>query len=66
MSAPLYDVSVSLVGEDGNAFAIIGRVQRALKAHGVDPEAIATFQAEAMAGSYDDLLQTVMKTVNVE
>ena len=67
MSAPVYDVSVTLVGEDGNAFAIIGRVQKALKAGGVDPEAVAQFQADAFASeSYDALLQLVMRTVNVE
>lgn len=64
--APRYDVAVSLVGEDGNAFAIIGRVTRALKAGGVDQEGIDTFKAEAMAGDYDHLLRVVMATVDVE
>ncbi len=66
MSAPLYDVTVSLLGEDGNAFAIIGAVTRALKGAGVDKAGVEAFTTEAMAGDYDHLLQVCMKTVNVE
>jgi hypothetical protein len=36
MSEPKYpDVSVRLVGEDGNAFAIMGRVSAALRDAGI-------------------------------
>ena len=34
------DVEVQLVGEDGNAFAIMARVQRALRQHGVPKDEI--------------------------
>lgn len=63
---PTYpDVFVQLTGEDGNAFAIIGRVAGALRAAGYRDEA-RTFQAEAMEqGSYDELLQFVLRTVEV-
>ncbi len=54
-----------MTGEDGNAFAIIGRVTKALKAAGVDADARKAFTDKAMAGDYDHLLRVVMETVNV-
>jgi len=52
---------VKLVGEDGNAFAILGRVRRAMKDAGWNKEAIEQFTNEATSGDYNNLLQTVMK-----
>ena len=57
------EVRVPLVGEDGNAFAILGRVQKALRRAGVEPEEIRRFVREATADDYDHLLQTVMAWV---
>ena len=58
------DVQVTLVGEDGNAFAIIARVTKALKAAG-EREAAAEFQQAAMrSDSYDALLQLCMEWVD--
>jgi hypothetical protein len=64
---PLYpDVTVKLVGSDGNAFAIIANVSKALKAVGRKTEAVA-WQSQAFEmKSYDALLQRVMELVNVE
>ncbi len=59
------DVEVQLTGEDGNAFFIIGRVQRALRAAGVDSDEIAAFQTEATSGDYNNVLATAMRWVNV-
>lgn len=59
-------VTVPLVGEDGNAFAIIGRVVKALRRAGVPQDEIASFQTEAMSGNYDHLLVTVLQTVEVQ
>jgi hypothetical protein len=59
-------VHIKLVGEDGNAFAVLGRVLRALKEAGVDRADVDEFQHEATSGDYDHLLQTVMATVEVE
>lgn len=59
-------VTVRLVGEDGNAFSIIGRVTKALRRSKVPAPEISKFQQEAMAGSYDQLLQTVMRWVEVK
>jgi hypothetical protein len=49
-----------MVGEEGNAFAVLGRVRRALRRAGVDDAEIARFSAEAMADDYDHLLATVI------
>ena len=66
MNVKYPEVTVKLVGEDGNAFAIIGRMSAALRKARVSKEEIATFQKAAMAGDYDNLLQTCQKWVNVE
>lgn len=58
------EVTVQLTGQDGNAFAIIGKVVRALKA--ADADDWGQYMAEATAGDYDHLLQTTMRWVNVE
>ena len=45
-----------LIGEDGNVFAIIGRVRTALRRAGMRDEA-QEFSKKAMSqGSYDDVL----------
>ena len=59
------EVEVQLIGEDGNAFAIIMRVERALKLAGVSQDECLEFRAEATSGDYDHLLQTAMAWVNV-
>lgn len=56
-------IVVKLVGQDGNAFAILGRVNQALKVGGVAKEERDAVMAEATNGDYNHLLQTVMKTV---
>lgn len=58
------EVHVQLTGKDGNAFAIIGRVQRAMQAAGIPQAEIEAFIQEATSGDYNHLLQTAMKTVN--
>ena len=65
MTEPKYpDVYVKLVGEDGNAFAILGRVRESLRRAG-HKEAVDEFTKEATSDDYDNLLRTVMKYVNV-
>ena len=46
-----------LVGEDGNAFAIMGRVARSLKRKGWSHRAIVTVQGHMMDGDYNHLLR---------
>lgn len=59
-------ITVELIGQDGNAFFIIGRVRQALRRAGVSKEEVDTFAEEAMSGDYDHVLQTVLTWVNVE
>jgi hypothetical protein len=59
------EITVDLINHDGNAFAILGKVRRALKHGNVPQDDIELFMAEAMSGDYDHLLQTVMKWVEV-
>jgi hypothetical protein len=53
--------SLKMVGEDGNAFAILGRAHRAARKAGMPEEQWKAIQAEATAGDYDHLLQTMLK-----
>lgn len=62
---PKYAIEVQLTGRDGNAFAILGSVQSALRKAGVDKAEIAEFHAEATSGDYDNLLRTCMSWVEV-
>lgn len=64
---PLYpDITVRLIGEDGNAFFVLGKVQRALKNAKVPEAEVKKFMDEATAGDYNHLLRTVMQWVEVE
>ena len=59
------EISVQLVGTDGNAFAVIGKVKSALRRGGVSNEEIQEFMQEAMSGDYDNVLQTCFRWVDV-
>ncbi len=63
---PLTNVKVPLTGEDGNAFAIIGRVRTALRHAEYEPKLIEQFTRDAMSGNYDHLIQTVLEYVDAE
>ena len=58
------NIEVKLTGTDGNAFAILGKVKKALK-DGGHPDLADEFYAEATSGDYDHLLQTAMAYVEV-
>ena len=60
------DICVQLTGEDGNAFAILGRTTRALRQAGLAQDEIDQYYAEATSGDYDHLLQTTMRWVDWE
>jgi hypothetical protein len=62
---PKYDIEVQLTGQDGNAFAIIGAVQKALRNGGVPADEIAAVRDDMMSGDYDHLLRVAMETVDV-
>ncbi len=55
------EIIVALTGQDGNAFAILGRCREAARDAGLLDDEIAAFMDEAMAGDYDHLLQTAMR-----
>jgi hypothetical protein len=58
-------VKVELVGRDGNAFAILGRVTRQMRRHGLPDAEVEAFMTEAMSGDYNHLLATAMRWVDV-
>jgi hypothetical protein len=59
------DVVVELVGHDGNAFAILGAVRRALRSAGVSTRELTDYTLEATGGDYAHLLATTMRWVAV-
>ncbi len=59
-------ISVRLVGEDGNAFAILGRCRCAMLDADVPKEEIDAFLTEARRADYDALLHTCMRWFEVE
>ena len=60
-----YAIEVQLTDNDGNAFAIMGQVSRALRNAGATPEEIKQYQSESMSGDYDNLLRVAMEWVEV-
>ena len=67
MPEPKYPfIRVGLIGEDGNAMAIVGKVAKALRRGGVSEEDVSDFGNEALSGDYDHVLQTCLAWVEVE
>lgn len=60
------NVTVKLIGRDGNAFAIMGAVTKEMRKAGLPKADIDTYMNEAMSGDYDNLLRVTQETVNVE
>jgi len=56
---------LKLVGEDGNAFAILARAKKALRGAGREDE-IQDFVHEATSGDYRHLLSVVMEWFEVD
>ena len=56
---------VKLIGEDGNAFNIIGRCLRVARAAGWNQTRIDAVLAEMKSGDYNHLLATAMDHFNV-
>ena len=66
MTKPKYpNIKVKLTGKDGNAFAVMGRVTKALQRNGVSKVIQNEFFLDASSGNYDHVLQTAMKYVDV-
>lgn len=65
MTTPKFDIEVELIGNDGNAFSIMGAVSRELKRAGATKEQRDEYFAEATAGDYDNLLRVTSHWVNI-
>ncbi|HEY5529992.1 MAG TPA: hypothetical protein VIL51_11195 [Thermoleophilia bacterium] len=59
-------VPLTLAGEDGNAYAILGRFQREARREGWSPEQITAVMDDAMSGDYDHLLRVMMENTTEE
>lgn len=57
--------TVKLVGQDGNAFMVMGLCQRALKGAKFPEADIAAFYEQCQSGDYNHLLQTAMSWCDV-
>ena len=66
MKEPLTKPTVKLIGQDGNAFAIMGRVKQALRRAGADKEYIDKYLGEATSGDYHHLLAVSMEYVDID
>jgi hypothetical protein len=66
MKEPISKPVVKLIGQDGNAFAIMGRIKQALRRSGADKEYIDKYLNEATSGDYNHLLAVSMKYVEIE
>ena len=65
MKGPNKKPIVKLIGTDGNAFYILGKVRKALQKEGADKEYLDFFLKEAQSGDYDHLLITCMEYVEI-
>ena len=66
LPADLIRPDLDLVGVDGNAFAVLGTVQRALREAGNGPDVVAAYREQAMSGDYEHLLAVSLAFVEAE
>jgi hypothetical protein len=62
---PKYEVEVQLSGNDGNAYAVMASVKKALVKAGATPEEVEQYLSDSMSGDYDNLLRVAMEWVEV-
>ncbi len=58
--------TITLIGENGNVFNIIGLTSKALKESGMKEEAKTFTEKAFSASSYDEVLRLVMEYCEVE
>lgn len=58
------NMKYTLIGVDGNAYAVMGYTARALKREGLY-DLVDQMHKEAMSGDYDNLLMVCMKYVDM-
>lgn len=56
---------LKLIGQDGNAFAILGKARRAAREAGWTKEQLEDFMDLAEEGDYNNLLKVVMEHFDV-
>lgn len=56
-------VKMSLIGVNGNAFAILGAFQANAKRQGWTDEEISAVLKEAQSGDYNHLLETIVANI---
>jgi hypothetical protein len=61
----IFDIDLQLIGQDGNAFMILGLAQKAAHNAGIDKDEIMQYMNEAMDGDYNHLLSVTTKYFNV-
>jgi hypothetical protein len=57
---------LKIIGEDGSAFAILGKAFRQAREAGWTQEQIEDYKARATAGDYNNLLRVTMGFFDVE
>ena len=60
------DITVKIIGDNGNAFCILGICTREMRRHKLPQSEIDNFMSEATHGDYNHLLCVVMNWFNVE
>lgn len=59
------NIKVKLIGENGNAFVVLGKTTQEMRRHKVPKEEIDAYMKEATSGDYDNLIQVTGKWVNI-
>ena len=59
------EIEVELSGHDGNAFAVMGAVRKALSRNGVPKDEIEEYIKQSTSGDYDNLLQVAYNWVTI-
>ena len=57
-------VKMTLIGVDGNAFALMGAFSREARKQGWTNDEITVVTSECMKGDYDHLLRTLMDNID--
>ena len=65
IGSPKTDVVVKLIGEDGNAFYILGKVEKALRKAG-HADLTEEYLNKATQGDYDALLRVTAEYVTIK
>ena len=66
MSSVKYpEIEVQITGNDGNAYAIMSSIQKAMRRAEIPQHEIEQYLNQSMSGGYDNLLRVAMNWVTV-